>query len=92
MDSPFHEFRDLARIILVELEKRAYKAIAYEDERAKVFDSAKSERVQNKRFEEWEKAVEATEQAIEEYEAYTYLFVCIKANPGLFDKGGKFAG
>src|SRR3990172_6913085 len=84
----FHEFRDLARIILVELEKRAYKAIAYEDERAKVFDSAKSERVQNKRFEEWEKAVEATEQAIEEYEAYTYLFVCIKANPGLFDKGG----
>ena len=84
----FHEFRDLARIILVELEKRAYKAIAYEDERAKVFDSAKSERVQNKRFEAWEKAVEATEQAIEEYEAYTYLFVCIKANPGLFDKGG----
>jgi len=84
----FHEFRDLAKVILFELERNAYQAIAEEEQRARVLDSAKSDKVLNKRFEKWEKAVEATEEAINRYEAYAYLFDCFKSNLELFDKSG----
>ncbi len=84
----FHEFRELAKVILFELEKGAYKAIAYEYDWEGVFDSAKSERVQNERFAAWESAVKATEEAIKEYEAHKYLFGFIKENLELFDEGG----
>jgi hypothetical protein len=60
------------------LERRAYQAIAYEEERARVFDSAKSARVQHQRFEMWEKAVEATQQAIQVYDAHQYLLSCLQ--------------
>ncbi|MDI6795109.1 MAG: hypothetical protein QME81_19960 [bacterium] len=70
----FHEIRDLAKAILVDLEKAAYKAIGYEDECYRVLDSARSDRVLNKRIETYEEAVEATNQAIQLYEDYLYLY------------------
>ena len=39
------------------LERRACKLIALEQERERKFDSAKSERMQNKQFEAWEKTI-----------------------------------
>ncbi|MBU2461509.1 hypothetical protein KKH65_01385 [bacterium] len=41
----FHEIRDLAKAILVDLEKAAYKAIGYEDKRYRVLDSARSDQI-----------------------------------------------
>ena len=85
----FHEFRELAKIILVELEKKAYSALEYEDERYRVLDSAKSEWVINDRIEDYEEAVEDTKKALEMYENYVYLFRCLQENLELFDKAGK---
>jgi tetratricopeptide (TPR) repeat protein len=85
----FHEFRELAQIILVELEKKAYSAIEYEDERYRVLDSARSKWLINNRIEDYEEAVEATKKAIEMYEWHVYLFRCIQENLELFDKEGK---
>jgi len=50
------------------LERAAYKAIRTEAERFGVIDSAKSERVFCKRYEQWEKAVVAMEKQIEVYD------------------------
>jgi hypothetical protein len=84
----FHEFRELSKVILVELEKKVYSALEYEDERYRVLDSARSERVINERIEEYEKAEERTKKAMEEYEAHAYLFRCIQKKLDLFDKEG----
>ncbi len=85
----FHEFRGLAKIILVELEKKAYSAMEYEDERYRVLDSARSEWVINARIQDYEEAVEETQKVMELYESYAYLFRCIQENLELFDKEGK---
>ena len=85
----FDEFRDLAKIILGELKKKAYSAIEYEDDRYRVLDSARSEWVINARIEDYEEAVEEAKKALEVYESYCYLFRCIQENLELFDKQGK---
>jgi len=55
------------------LEREAYKAIRREAERFGVMDSAKSEKVFFKRYEQWEKAAEALEKQIEVYDTYSWL-------------------
>jgi len=84
----FHDLRDLAKAILVDLEKAAYKAIAYEYERYRVLGSARSDRVINERIEAYEKAVEATDRAIDLYDDYSYLFNCLQQTLDLFDEEG----
>lgn len=85
----FHDLRDLAKVILVDLEKAAYKAIAYESISYRVLDSAHSDRVLNKRIEAYEEAVKATNQAIKLYEDYLYLFNCGQQTLDLFDEQGR---
>jgi len=70
------------------LEKRAYKFIKLEQEREKNFDSAKSERVQNKRFEAWEKTTESLIKAISLFDDYHYLYGCILEQLNVFDHHG----
>jgi len=84
----FHEFRELAKVIFVELEKEAYRAIRYEEERKRVLDSVRSDRVLNKRIEQYKKAEEAMEKAIELYDSLFYLYSCIKESLEIFDKEG----
>ena len=55
------------------LEREAYKAIHTLAERKGVIDSAKSERVFCKRYEQWEQVAQAMEQPIERYEGYSWL-------------------
>ena len=55
------------------LEREAYKAIQTEVERKQVIDSAKSEKVFSKRYEQWEKAAVAMEKQLEVYEMYSWL-------------------
>jgi hypothetical protein len=56
-----------------ELEREAYKAIRKEAERKQVIASAKSEKVFEKRYEQWENAAKAMEKQIEVYELYSWL-------------------
>jgi hypothetical protein len=70
------------------LEKRAYKLIKLEQEREKKLDSAKSERVQNKRFEAWEKTTESLIKAISLFDDYQFLYGCILEQLNVFDQYG----
>jgi hypothetical protein len=55
------------------LEREAYTAMKREAERFGVIASAKSARVWEKRYEQWEKAAEAVEKHISVYETYRWL-------------------
>ena len=55
------------------LEREAYQAIKREAERFGVIASAKSARVWEKRYEQWEKAEEAVEKHLSVYETYRWL-------------------
>ena len=70
------------------LERRACRLIALEQEREKKFDSAKSEKVQNKRFESWEKTTESLIKAISLYDDFQYLYSCILEQLNVFDRHG----
>jgi len=70
------------------LEKRAYKLIKLEQEREKKFDSAKSEKVQNKRFEAWIKTTESLIKAISLFDDYQYLYGGILEELNVFDQSG----
>ncbi len=71
------------------LERRACKLITLEQEREKKFDSAKSERVQNKRFESWEKTAESAIESISLYNDFQYLYCCILEELNVFDRHGE---
>ncbi|RKY53634.1 MAG: hypothetical protein DRP93_06280 [Candidatus Neomarinimicrobiota bacterium] len=70
------------------LEKRAYTLIKQEQVREKRFDAAKSEAVQNKYFEAWEKTTESLIKAISLYDDYQYLYGCIIEELNVFDRFG----
>jgi hypothetical protein len=68
----FHTIREAVKVER-ELEREAYKAIRKEAERKQVIASAKSEKVFEKRYEQWETAAKAMEKQIEVYELYSWL-------------------
>ncbi len=70
------------------LETAAYKAIAEEAECERKLDSAKSDRVQEKRLEACEQATEVAEKAIALYEDFYYLYRCLLQELHLFDANG----
>ena len=70
------------------LEKAAYKAIGVEQDCERKLGSAKSDRVQEKRWTDYEKAAEAAEKAITLYEDFSYLYRCILAELNVFDSNG----
>ena len=63
----FHEFRDLFEV-LHQLERKAYAAIAKEDDAARKFAGAKSETNLAKRLQQYDNAHQACEQAIALYD------------------------
>lgn len=71
------------------LERRACKLIALEQEREKKIDSAKSEGMQKKQFEAWEKTTESLIKAISLYEDFQYLYCCILEELNVFDCHGE---
>ncbi len=70
------------------LEDAAYKAIYEEYDLYDKLDSAKSEEVINKRIEKCEKAQEITQQKVDLYESYSFLYLCIVEQLQLFDSRG----
>ena len=71
------------------LEKAAYAAIEHEEDRAARLRSAKSEAVIEKKTEEYEKAKERAERAIESYDHFHYLYLCLISTLQVFDRDGK---
>jgi len=70
------------------LEKAAYKAIDVEHDCERKLDSAKSDRVREKRWVDCEKAAEAAEQAVTLYDDFSYLYRCVLGELNVFDRNG----
>jgi hypothetical protein len=70
------------------LEKAAYKAIGVEHECEGKLDSAKSDRVQEKRWADLEKAAEAADKAVTLYDDFSYLYLCVLGELNVFDRNG----
>jgi len=70
------------------LEQVAYKAIKEEYECYDKLDSAKSERVINKRIEKYEEAQKIANEKIELYEDYCFLYGCLIGSLQIFDHHG----
>lgn len=67
-----HLFGQVAQVEAA-LERAVSKALRQEDERWRVLDSARSERVINRRIEVWEQAHHQREEALALYEDFAYL-------------------
>jgi hypothetical protein len=70
------------------LEQIAHKAIREEYECYDKLDSAKSERVINKRIEKYEEAKRKANEKIDLYEAYCFLYGCLIEALQIFDHDG----
>ena len=70
------------------LESAAYSAIEMEDERYKKLDSAKSDKVINKRIDQYEAAKKLADEKIELYEEFNSLYIAILEELKIFDKNG----
>ncbi|MCP4553707.1 MAG: hypothetical protein GY834_17080, partial [Bacteroidetes bacterium] len=70
------------------LEKAAYDAIETEDKCFKNLDSARSDKVINKRIEKFEDAQRVSAERIELFETFSFLYTSIIENLQLFNSGG----
>lgn len=70
------------------LEKAAYGAIETEDNRFKILDSARSDKVINNRIEQFEKAQKAATEAIALYDSFQFLYNCLIEQLRLFNMNG----
>ena len=70
------------------LEKAAYKAIGVECECERKLDSAKSDRVLEKRLVDCGNSAEAVKKAVTLYDDFVYLYRCILGELNVFDSNG----
>lgn len=70
-------------------EKVAYRAIEHEDERWGRLQSAKSDGVITKKSKEYEKAKREAEKAIDNYDRFHYLYLCLIRSLQVFDRHGE---
>jgi len=69
-------------------EKAAYAAIEREEDRFNRLQSAKSDLVTEKKTKEYEQAKEEAEKAIETYDRFDYLYLCLIGTLPVFDRDG----
>jgi ribosomal protein S6 len=72
----------------IRLEKSAYRAIQLEDDCYKKLDSARSDKVINRRIDQYEEARKDTIKAIELYEAFQFLYHCLIEQLNVFNSDG----
>ncbi|MFH1733382.1 MAG: hypothetical protein ABIE92_01625 [bacterium] len=70
------------------LEKAAYVAIEHEQEREARLQSAKSDAVIEKKTQEYEKARDEANRAIQCYDQFHYLYLCLISTLRVFDRDG----
>lgn len=85
----FHLLRPIG-VFVSRFEKQAYGAIEKEYQRQEVFEKAKSEEVQDKKLDLYEKAKAVATKAIECYDNFHYLWQQLKMAFDLFDPEGNF--
>ena len=83
----FHEIRDITHPLFA-LEKKAYAAMEKEYRKEKVLESARSDKVINKRICQYELARQEAKIYIDLYDQYFYLCWCLKELFELFDDKG----
>jgi len=70
------------------LEKAGYKTIGMEHERERQLNSAKSDKVREKRQAAYEKSAEAAKKAVTLYDEFSYLYRCVVGELNVFDSNG----
>jgi hypothetical protein len=70
------------------LEKAAYKAIGAEHDCERKLDSAKSDRVLEKRWANYASAAEAVQKEVMLYDDFSYLYRCVLGELNVFDSHG----
>jgi len=85
----YHAIAHRLGIWVERLEKVACKAIEEEDRCYIKLDSARSDRVIDKRIEEYEEAKKNADEKIELYDSFHYLYGCLIAELRIFGKDGQ---
>ena len=70
------------------MEKTAYTAIEREEDRLNRLQSAKNEVVIEKKRKEYETVKEQADKAIESYDRFHYLYLCLIGTLQVFDRHG----
>jgi hypothetical protein len=73
-------------------EKAAYKEIGVEHECERKLDAAKSDRVREKRWTDYEKSAEAANKMVTLYDDFSYLYRCVLGELNVFDGNGNLRG
>jgi hypothetical protein len=84
----YHAIAHVLGLWVERLEKAAYGAIETEDKCFKNLDSARSEKIINKRINQFEMAQKAANDAITLYEAFQFLYSCLLEQLRVFDVNG----
>jgi hypothetical protein len=84
----YHAIAHVLGLWVERLEKAAYGAIETEDQCFKNLDSARSERVINKRINQFEIAKKTATDAIALYDAFQFLYSCLLEQLRVFDANG----
>jgi len=84
----FHDLRDLAKTIGVDLEKAAYQAIAFEYKCQQLWLKARSQSSVHTRYQAYQTALLLSQKAMELYENYSYLLNQLRLYLDLFDSNG----
>ena len=84
----YHSIAHVFGVWVERLEKAAYGAIETEDKCFNNLDSARSERVINKRIDQFEIAQKAATEAIALYDAFQFLYSCLLEQLRVFDVNG----
>jgi len=85
----YHAIAHVLGTWVVRLETAAYGAIEKEHKCFKNLDSARSEKVINKRIDQFEMAEKEVNEKIELYETFQYLYWCLIEQLLIFDKHGE---
>lgn len=84
----YHAIAHVLGHLVCSLENAAYKAIELEDKCSKKLNSARSNAVLEKRFEQLEKAAYTASEKIELYDKLSYLYQCLIEERRIFDDNG----
>ena len=84
----FHELAHRLGAWVDRLEKTAYTVIEYEEDRFNRLQSAKSDAVIKKKRKEYEKAKVQADKAIESFDRFHYLYLCLIGTLQVFDYHG----
>ena len=85
----YHGVAHVFGLLRASLEKKVEMAIKKERERDRVCMGRKTDKLFKEKYELYKKASDETINAIEEYEAFTYLYICIIKELESFDSDGE---